>query len=216
MDIHVVGPRDRNTYPGISVINVTSHAQDDWQRAFSPFFLGPVSLYAGRSAKIMENAWQFAKVYSAHLDANGQVTDDYWRWAKEGWASARPARYPMGKGVKPQFLLWNDQRLGYIDARLQVYFSLYRDAVRKRPEFERLQKMAATQELVLWDFDGYDHEHMNASLGDVLRNDRKICGHGFVLKAMLLYGPEVTPDMVFQKELESQAIVRPKKQMSLL
>jgi hypothetical protein len=57
MEIKVVGPRDRKGTVGF-VVDTTSHAKDDWQREFSPFFLGPVPLYGGRAARRMENARQ--------------------------------------------------------------------------------------------------------------------------------------------------------------
>lgn len=200
MNIHVIGPRDRNAYPGVLTINTTSHAIDDWQRGLSPFALGPVSLYGGRHARLVENAWQFAKVYATHIDAAGAVTPEYWRWAEAGWRSSTPIRYPMEKGRTPEFLLWGEERLGYIEARKRVYFTLYRDAVRKGPAFPRLQRIAASQEVSLWDFDGYDHEDAGMTLTDVMHCENRKMGHSFVLKVMLVYGPDVTPEQVMAAE----------------
>jgi hypothetical protein len=202
MQIHVIGPRDRNAYPGVATINTTSHSTAQWTTGLSPFFLGPVPLYDGRRAKVMENAWQFAKVYPQHVGAGGEILPAYWQWAQNGWERSSAVRYPMGKGAKPRFLLWGEERLGYIDARKRVYFTLYRDAVREQPAFRKLQELAAGQEIALWDFDGYDHERQGMSLADCLHYDARPMGHAFVLKMMLLYGPEVTPEKVIACEPE--------------
>lgn len=45
--------------------------------------------------------------------------------------------------------------------------------------------------LVLWDFDGYDHQALGISLAEVIEDPRRKMGHAFVL-AMLLEGhPQV-------------------------
>jgi hypothetical protein len=101
----------------------------------------------------------------------------------------------MGKGAKPACCLWEGERLGYIDARLKVYWSLYQNAVVQTRGFERLCRLAETVgEVVLFDFDGYDHEARGMSLQDVMLNPSRPMGHAFVLKALLLHGARATPD----------------------
>jgi hypothetical protein len=97
----------------------------------------------------------------------------------------------MGKGARPAYLWWDGEKLPYVEARLRVYFPLYRDAVRKMPAFTKLQQMVKDGPLTLWDFDGYDHEAHGLSLRQVFLNPNRPMGHAFVLKAMLLYGPDV-------------------------
>lgn len=193
MGIVVVGPKDRRkTLAGEQLVNTTSHASNDWQRGLSPFFLGPCPLYDGRAAMRMENAWQFSKVFQAHADSDGMPLESYWKWAEAGWRSEFAHRYPMGKGSKPLYLLWEGERLGYVEGRLRVYWKLYRDAVRLSPAFEQLKALHASGvQLVLFDFDGYDHEAMGMRLGQVLLNDTRPMGHAFVLKSMLLFGEKV-------------------------
>jgi hypothetical protein len=73
----------------------------------------------------MENAWQYAKVYSCHTNPNsGAPTQEYWKWAREGWNNPSPVRFPMGRGAKPEYSLWDSQRLGYIEARKKIYAPL--------------------------------------------------------------------------------------------
>lgn len=192
MEIKVIGPRDPKSSAVGQVINTTSHSPEDWTREFSPFFLGPIPLYSGRKARRMENAWQYAKVYAHHLDASGNPSAAYWAWAEAGWANPRAVRYPQGKGAKPAYLWWDGEKLDYVAGRLKAYFPMYRDAVRKTAAFAKLQELAKTTPVTLWDFDGYHHEAQGLSLRDVFLNPSRPMGHAFVLKAMLLYGPNVT------------------------
>jgi len=165
----------------------------------SPFHLGPVLLYGSRTAKIFESAWQFAKVYPEHLDPDGTVSARYWEWAVNGWASNYAQRYPMGKGAKPAFCLWNEARLGYIDARLAVYMPLYRDAVAKTKAYQQLQDIYRQNgDITLFDFDGYDHDASGKSLDEVMLDPSRPMGHAFILKMMLEISEDVTPEMVIE------------------
>src|SRR5215216_3009159 len=148
--IKIVGPRDKKD---ASAINTTSHSPSDWTTGLSPFRLGPVPLYQNRTALIFENAWQFAKLYPAHADSNGQPTATYWQWANSGWTSTRPHRYPMGKGQRPLCSLWDGQRLAYIDARKRIYLPLYQQTVKQTKSYRILQHLYQEQgSLSLFDF----------------------------------------------------------------
>jgi hypothetical protein len=199
--IRVTGPKDRLDYSGTLLVNTTSHNPGDVFSGLSPFRLGPVELYAGRTARVMENAWQFAKVYPEYLDGQGNPAEAYWKWAEQGWQRPDAVRYPKGKGAKPAYLFWDGSHLGYLEARARVYFALYRDAVRQTAAWKELLRLVQSgQAVTLWDFDGYDHEAMGWSLAQVLQNPHRPMGHAFVLKAMLLYGEDVSADTVLEKE----------------
>lgn len=197
-EIRIVGPRDQRQLRGDWLrIDTTSGSTTEWTTQLSPFFLGPCPLYGGRTARIMENGWQFAKAYKSHVDAAGSPTDDYWRWARQGWSASRSVRHPMGKGAKPEYLLWNDKKLGYVEGRHEVYWPMYRDAVAKTEAFARLQELfAGGRSIAMFDFDGYDHDACGIPLANVLLDDRRPMGHAFVLKSMLMYGADVTPAQV--------------------
>ena len=189
--IRIIGPKDKRDP---RTINTTSHAKSEWTSELSPFNLSPVKLYNSYEAQIFENAWQYAKVYPQHGDNHVNPTDAYWKWATAGWSSHHPKRYPMGKGAKPLYSLWNGSRLGYIEARKRIYFPLYRDLVKSTSAYRRLEQIYRVEKtLTLFDFDGYDHHSLNLSLRDVLNDARRICGHAFILAMMLTYGPNVTP-----------------------
>lgn len=183
--ITIIGPRERRDP---SAIDTTSRS-DDWSSALSPFKLGPLSLYDDHTAQIFENAWQFTKLYPQHADAQGEPTAAYWNWAKRGWDSQQPYRYPLGKGRRPLYSLWAGQRLDYIAARKQIYLPLYQKAVAQTSAYRRLETTyRRSGSITLFDFDGYDHAALNMTLADVLNCKTRICGHAFILAMMLTYG----------------------------
>lgn len=176
--------------PGQMVINACSNSRGDWPSGLSPFLLGPCPLYASPKvplcSKTMENAWQYAKLYPSHADTEGQPTVDYWEWACGGWNNSKAVRYPMGKGAVPLCSLWEGKCLGYVDARKKIYGPLYRDAVKNTPAYRTLQNFLLDGvELVIRDFDGYDHLAKNMSLSEVLNFPNRKMGHAFVLAMML-------------------------------
>lgn len=176
-----------STPPGAIVINTTSRS-DNWSKGLSPFFLGPVELYDGHVSQNCENAWQFSKIYSKHLDEDGNPSEEYWQWAKAGWADSYAHRYPMGKGVKPEFSWWNGKKLDYIAARREIYIPLYAKAVKQSKAYEMLQEEALRandlgQDLYLRDFDGYKRE--NKTWEEIISDPTKKMGHAFVLAMML-------------------------------
>lgn len=206
--ILVVGPREsRASYAHLPVVFTVSKAED-WQRELSPFHLGPSPLYGGHVARCVENGWQFSKCYARDIGPAGEILPSYLPWARDGWA--RPAvRYPMGKGAKPEFCLWDGQRLGYVEARKQVYWRLYRDAVRQTDGWKRLVEMHERGPIALWDFDGFDHDRQGMPLSAVIEQTRRPMGHAFVLKAMLMYGTGIEADDIAGLESPAPTVPAP-------
>jgi hypothetical protein len=162
------------------------------ERTLSPMYLGPCRLYGNFTARKMENAWQYSKVYPQHVGANGNPNTEYFQWARQGWSSPRAMRYPMGKenNARSVYHWWDGQRLGKIDARKRIYVTLYAEQVVQEPYFQQLKKVweedikpESERTLYLMDFDAY--EYGTSSCSQVLNNPAKSMGHGFVL-AMLL------------------------------
>ena len=188
MPVRVCGPRSKAP-KNAQYINTTSR-DTGFAKGLSPFFLGPVKMYWNVTAKNVENAWQFSKVYEHHVSKTGVPTDDWAKWAIKGFNDSYAHRYPAGKGKKPAFSYWDGKLLGYIDARKQIYCPLYTQAVLVSPAYKQLVETfeLAEQEgddLWLWDFDGYDHVKRGMSLEEVLNEPKYKMGHAFVL-AMLL------------------------------
>ena len=113
-------------------------------------------------------------------------TEEYFEWAKAGWADPKANRYPMGRGAKPEYSYWNGKRLGYMDARLTIYCPLYAQAVLKTDAFAKLKAMTEKyQEVVLADPDAQDYLAAGKTLKDVLFDSSRALSHSVVL-AMLL------------------------------
>lgn len=180
--VKVIGPKDPKDP---NAINTTSRSKN-WSQGLSPFYLGPIKLYKDYESKNFENAWQFAKVYKQHVDANQDPTEEYFKWAKEGWESDRAFRYPMGKGKAPLYSYWDGEHLSYVEARKQIYVPLYAEAVQKTSAFQQLKQIySALGEVTLWDFDGYDHRAAKMTYEEVVNDPKRKCGHAFVLAMML-------------------------------
>lgn len=173
-------------------VDVTSRSKT-WSRALSPFFLGPVKLWGGHVSQNVENAWQYSKVYREHTAPNVLGPLPTWlEWAKAGWANKRAVRYPMGKnGPPPVYSYWDGHFLDYVTARRMIYIPLYWNAVRdERYAFELLigavHTAASTgHDLVLRDFDAYDHHALVMTYADVVNCTSRKMGHAFVLAMML-------------------------------
>lgn len=180
--VTIVGPRD----PKVEDAILTVSRSTTWSKGLSPFFLGPVECYGGLSAMQVENAWQYAKVYKMHVDADGNPTDQYFTWRDYGWKKEKADRYPAGKGMKPEYSWWDGQKLSYVEARRKVYIPIYAKAVAKSRAYEMLKTIYdAKGAVTLWDFDGYDHRKRGMTYQQVVDNPNLKCGHAFVLAMML-------------------------------
>jgi len=189
MSIKVISLFEKETDSNGIYVNTTSKSEMDWQRDLSPFYLGPCDLYWDLTAKRMENAWQYTKVYPEH-DDDGQPTEEYFDWASAGWNNSKAVRYPMGKGKKPLYSWWDGKKFTYIEARKHIYVPLYCRAVIKTEGFRILMKkyvecLGSLKTLYLKDYDAYRHEEGGMTLTDVLNSEKKKCGHAFILAMML-------------------------------
>jgi len=184
--LRIIGPRDKDV-PKDSNIIYTVSTSKNWSKGLSPFFLGPVKLYGDFVSQTVENAWQYTKVYYSQIDFEGEPTEEYWRWAKEGWDNPRAVRYPMGKNVKPMYALWNGEKLGYVEARKKIYLPLYCGAVVKTAAFKKLKEIyeSTNDTIYFWDYDGYDHKKLGMSYWDVLNCETRKMGHAFLLGMLL-------------------------------
>lgn len=167
------------------VIDTTSNTHPDYAH-LSPFVL------PAPPAKNFENLWQFSKVYfPEHVDSDGSPNHEWYEWQRRGFADFRAHRYPMGKGRIPRYSMWNGEKLGYIEARKGIYAPIYAENVSKSRAYKLLELqyrdcLKENKELVLLDYDAYDHTSMDMSLIDVINNPKRKMGHAFVLIMMLV------------------------------
>ncbi len=180
---------DKNIPKDGLVIDTTSNSGD--YRGLSPFVLRVLEQTTGKYV-IFENLWQFSKVYKCHLASHGGVSLEWFKWRKQGWDNHRAIRYPMGKGVIPEYSYWQDgfrgewHKLNYIEARKLIYAPQYASWVEMTDSFRKLGNLySAGQDIILLDYDAYDHQALNMTLKDVINNPNKKMGHAFVLIMML-------------------------------
>lgn len=191
-DVFCYGRGDRVPATHVT-INTTSKSAEEWSRAFSPFYLGPcvVTPWEGGpavEAKIMENAWQYSKVYGDQCDEEGAPCAVWRAWSAQGFASPVAARFPRGRGAKPLYSLHQGRRLGYVQARMELYAPLYEQCVRTHAaeSYNTLKNMAQRgDKLALFDYDGYCEWLAWLDLAGVMFNTRRKMGHSFVLRGML-------------------------------
>lgn len=174
------------TPPEATVINTTSRSSG-WSRGLSPFFLGPVKLYGDYVSQNVENAWQYSKCFVNHLDENNEPGKTYFEWAQKGWSKRVADRYPMGRGAKPLYSLWDGEKLSYIEARRKIYIPIYSNAVRNTIAFQKLKEtFESTDFLILQDFDAHNIDVVNYDINKLIDNENIKVGHGYVLAMMLL------------------------------
>ena len=182
--IKVLNFRDKPLDDCCVVIDTTSRSLN-WSKGLSPFFLGPCE-FGGLKSKNVENFWQFSKVYKNHVDQNKNPTPEYFSWRDVGFANDYAIRYPMGKGAKPLYSYFQNQKLDYILARKQIYIPLYQQEISKTEAWDRLSQVyEKNKNLVLLDFDAYEHRKLGFSWNDVIHCETRKMGHAFVLAMML-------------------------------
>lgn len=188
--IYILPKFGKSPYKGVE-IDTTSNVGDF--RELSPFILGPCATYdADRLSMNFENLWQYSKVYHDFLDTLNNPSVEYFIWRNLGWGSKRANRYPMGKGRTPAYAWWNGEKLGYIAARKAIYARFYAENVVGTRSYLCLKEIYDSgQNIILRDYDGYDHRLLGMSLKDVINEPNKKMGHAFVLAMILLTQLEV-------------------------
>lgn len=166
------------------IVDTTSNNHPVY-RELSPFVL------SAPPAIRFENLWQFSKVY-AHQWNNilSEPMNDWYWWRDNGYRDNRAHRYPVGKGCVPVCSWWGGQALDYIEARKRIYAPEYAKNVAKTDSYKILKEQyneccLHNKDVVLLDYDAYDHIKLGMTLVDVINNPKRKMGHAFVLIMML-------------------------------
>lgn len=142
---------------------------------------GEISPYLLKDDKnrIMENLWQFSKVYEKvpatkafysrynnkiiwqypeeiHV-VNNNLTDEYFNWREKGMNNEYAIRYPVGYRNKHNVLYSlaenNDgtlsEPLDYIESRKRIYVPVYCKLVKTQEKFKKLKKKLSKNENLL-------------------------------------------------------------------
>jgi hypothetical protein len=138
-----------------------------------------------------ENLWQYSKVYPEHMgpertERSLEIEPAWYEWRAQGFASMKANRYPMGKGRRPLFSLWGDQRMLYVEARKKIYVPTYAQLVTRTPMYRLLKKLRDEgSKLILFDYDAYDYVEEGLTFEEALDNPHRRLGHAMVLCALL-------------------------------
>jgi hypothetical protein len=155
------------------IIIMTKGASPWWE--LSPYFL------KSDEGVIMENEWQFSKVYKVspknteknsyngriswsqeeeiHVDDKGNLTDAYFKWRERGFKHQEWVRYPPGrKNMKlcvGSYRVGEPRLLTYLESRLKVYCPLYISQVRKQLKYQKIiQKLKEGKKILIIEVDG--------------------------------------------------------------
>jgi hypothetical protein len=154
------GKRQYPSYPGFVPIEVMTSSKD--YSLLSPYHLRDNNNF------IMENIWQFTKVYREvpeskqfysnwdktviwdhpkEVHYNGieefnkdNLTEEYFKWRMKGLKNRYAVRYPVGRNHRHECmgLYMNGNLYNYIDARKEVYLPLYISLLDGKEKFVEL------------------------------------------------------------------------------
>ena len=159
-------------YPGAMIIDVTSHADDEFVK-FSPFYPHggiPVPFTDGVTSQSVEGIWQGLKVFeNVGVDIHSfKITD-----MKNIKRTSRKFGACLGhrKGVR------GEELLGYIDARKEIYLPAYKWVLDNKLQklVTAIRIIAKNKPVVLLDYD------TNADVN----NPKKPLSHASLIKAYI-------------------------------
>ena len=193
-------------FPGFKAVPVLTTGQGKYGD-ISPYNLQTLD------GKNIENHYQFSKVYrdipqvsipysskdprivwnwsaETHIDVNGNLTPQYWRWREAGKNNPHPVRNPVGWNhlKNCQFSLAKDEpisetnpRLNYIEARTQIYVPVYLEAALQHPLFIELWgRLQRGENLLLIDVDGPHQESLEYYRGKYRVSENFIENHSIL------------------------------------
>lgn len=168
------------SFKGFEKVVVMMKSSKYWE--LSPYYL------KSDEGWIMENMWQFSKVYEKAPKSNqkysrwdptviwdhpaethvedGELTDEYWAWRKKGFENDHAVRYPVGfhhrKNCLYAFVEDPSERLDYIESRKKLYVPIYINLVKKEDKFRQLvEKLRNGKNLLILEVDGPHGESLD-------------------------------------------------------
>lgn len=180
---------------------------------------------------LLENVWQFSKVYEkvtrqripksrwqpeiiwehdaeVHVDDQGNLTEEYFKWRQKGYENEYAVRYPNGYRGRANCLysFWDNEKLSYVESRKKVYCKLYRDLAPENEDFKKLKTLLENgTNLLIVEVDGpspsenygpYKKISMESpgmemteeTVRFLIKDTQHPFGHGFVIASLLMGG----------------------------
>lgn len=164
-------------FEGFTPIVVMLKSSSKWY-PLSPYYLND-------NGMIMENIWQFSKVYEVvpkgtryqsrfskkiiwdhpeevHVK-DGELTKEYFAWREKGFHAEDPIRYPVGFNHRHKCLYayYDGEKLDYVESRKKIYKKVYTDLVVKEKKFLELKQKLKKENLLIIEIDGPRQESLN-------------------------------------------------------
>jgi len=170
------------TYPNYIPVVVMTASSKYWN-------LSPYNLRNSQGV-IMENEWQFSKVYEevpkiskqenryskriiwqhpkeTHYNPKtNKFTPEYLKWRQKGFKTQDPIRYPVGWTHRHKCLFATVEtdpivKLDYVESRKEIYLPIYCRLVKEQQQFKDLKKMLSEgKNLLILEVDGPHQESL--------------------------------------------------------
>eukprot|EP01124_Arcella_intermedia_P008455 TRINITY_DN1532_c0_g1_i1.p1 TRINITY_DN1532_c0_g1~~TRINITY_DN1532_c0_g1_i1.p1 ORF type:complete len:286 (-),score=78.59 TRINITY_DN1532_c0_g1_i1:44-901(-) len=137
--------------------------------------------------RLMENLWQFSKVYEVVPEStqqfsrfnktivwsypkevhvrDGELQEEYWNWRKKGMEAPEPVRYPVGR-ENAKYCLYSliekgGKKLSYLEGRKQIYAPVFMYLTQQETKFQALKKrLEKGEKLLIIEVDGPHQESL--------------------------------------------------------
>lgn len=194
-------------------VNVTTKSTESWSRDLSPIRIGLVDTYVENGSTLVatsvEVAWQYSKIYTHRkedgklvrlnfTDSQGRPNSNWFRWRDEHWnkpefhwkhsdfeKNKKLVRRGFPKGSPVASFYWNGKILNPLEARREIYANLYCREVIQTNSYQQLNTLHKSEDLAIFDFDGYDYKELGMTPEDTIRDLNHSWGHGLVLSLLL-------------------------------
>ncbi len=131
--------------------------------------------------QVMENLWQYSKIYSVDIE-DGEVQESFFLRRQKGMKDPKPYRrvYPKKSSVSTVAAYWNGQVVDYLDSR-KYYCRLYEQLVLPTAAWEDLQERHQKGEnLLIVGYDANTCDMNHKSIQSAYTNGEHAFGHELV------------------------------------
>ena len=205
--------RETGHFPRTVNVTTKSPEKESWSRDLSPIRMGSVDTYVENGSLLksvsVEVTWQYSKIYSHKnedgklvpldfTDEKGRPNSKWFQWRDQGWnnpcfdwrhpdfeKNKKFVRRGFPKGSVVRSWYWNGKILGPVEARREIYATLYTRYVTGSPSYRRLENLFQSGDLAIFDFDGYDYIELGMTTEDTIRDLNHSWGHGLLLSLLL-------------------------------